>query len=98
MENKEIKIEEEFVQDAEQVAALAADESALVEYVPKSKALYRLNTLIPRNMAFEVQKALNRVVKLNGNIDNFVRNHLKYHSTEELWKGLSAEQVDSLGL
>lgn len=95
---EEINIEEEFVQGAEEVAALAADESALVEYVPKSKAPYKLNTLIPRNMAFEVQKALNRVVKLNGNIDNLVRNQLKYSTTEDMWKGLGAEQVDSIGL
>jgi len=95
---EELTIEQqEFVQDAEQIEALAAAESALVEYVPKSKSPYRLNTLIPRNMAFEVQKALNRVVKAYGNIDNYVRNQLKYTSTEELWKGLGAEQVDAVG-
>lgn len=95
---EELTIEkQEFVQDVEQVEALAAAESALVEYVPKSKAPYRLNTLIPRNMAFEVQKALNRVVKKYGNIDNYVRNHLKYTSTQDLWKGLGAEQVDAVG-
>ena len=95
---EEIDIEEEFSQDSEEVAALAEEQSALVEYVPKSKAPYRLNTLIPRNMAFEVQKALNRVVKLRGNIDNYVRNQLKYSSAEAMWKGLGAEQVDAVGM
>ncbi len=98
MEENELNIDEEFVQSAEEVAELAGQEQALVEYVPKSKAPFRLNTLIPRNMAFEVQKALNRVIKINGNIDNYVRNNLKYRSTDELWKALGAEQVDSLGL
>ena len=98
MKDEKMKIEEEFVQDADEMAALAADQSALVKYVPKSKAPFRLDTLIPRNMAFEVQKALNRVVKINGNIDNYVRNELKYPTTKSLWDGLGAEQVDSIGL
>ena len=57
-----------------------------------------MNTLIPRNMAFEVQKSLNSIVKSKGNIDNYVRNQLKYESTKQLWKGLGAEQVDAVGL
>lgn len=104
MSEEQITIaKEEFSIDVEQARAMASQESAaveseLVEYGPKSKAPYRLKTLIPRNMAFEVQKALNGVVKQHGNIDNYVRNHLKYKTTEELWKGLGAEQVDSVAL
>jgi hypothetical protein len=98
MHNQQVATEEnEFVQNVEEVQALAAQESALVEYFPKSKAK-ALQTLIPRNMAFEIQKGLNDVVKTHGNIDNYVRDHLKYATTEELWKGLAAEQVDALGL
>ena len=99
MSNQELEIEQaDFKQDAEEVAKLATQESALVEYVPKSKAPYRMNTLIPRNMAFEVQKSLNSIVKSKGNIDNYVRNQLKYESTKQLWSGLGAEQVDAVGL
>ena len=48
MSNQELEIEQtDFKQDAEEVAKLATQESALVEYVPKSKAPYRMNTLIP---------------------------------------------------
>lgn len=90
-------IEPEFVQDAAEVEALAAAEVALVEYLPKSKSP-KLNTLIPRNMAFEVQKALNAVVKKHGNIDNYVRDHLKYTTVEQLWKALAAEQIDAVAL
>ncbi len=88
---------EEF-KDQGQADHIAEQQSALVDYHPKSKAPFRLETLIPRNMAFEVQKALNRVVQHYGNVDNYVRDHLKYPAVEELWKGLAAEQVDSLAL
>ncbi len=90
--------DDDFTQDAAAIQAVAAQESELVPYVPKSRAPYRLNTLIPRNMAFEVQKSLNRVVKKHGNIDHYVRNHLQYATTEFLWQGLGAEQVDSVAL
>lgn len=90
--------EEEYKQDAVQLKQMAAQQSELVPYAPKSKAPFKLHTLIPRNMAFEVQKALNAVVKKHGNIDHYVRNQLKYPTTEQLWKGLGAEQVDSVAL
>ncbi len=77
---------------------LASEQTALVPYLPKSKAPFKLNTLIPRNMAYEVQRALNKVVQRQGNLDNYVRDHLKYNTVEELWKGLAAEQVDSIAL
>lgn len=79
-------------------AQVAMQESELVPYITKSRAPFTLDTLIPRNMAFEVQQSLNRVVKKYGNIDHYVRNHLKYPSTESLWKGLGAEQVDAVAL
>lgn len=89
---------EAFTQSADTALKLALQQSALVEYEPKSKAPFRMQTLIPRNMAFEVQKALNAIVKESGNIDNYVRNHLKYDTTKQLWKGLGAEQIDAIGL
>ena len=99
MSNQELKIEpSEFTKDAKEMANLAEKQSALVPYEPKSKAPYRMQTLIPRNMAFEVQKSLNSIVKSQGNIDNYVRDQLKYKSTKQLWKGLGAEQVDAVGL
>lgn len=90
--------QEEFTGEASQVAQLAAQQSALVPYIPKSNAPFKMDTLIPRNMAFEVQKALNSIVKEKGNIDHYVRNGLKYVSTATLWKALAAEQVDALAL
>ncbi len=90
--------QDEFRQDASQVAQLAAEENALVPYVPKSSAPFKMETLIPRNMAFEVQKALNTIVKEKGNIDQYVRDKLQYTTTTALWKALAAEQVDTLAL
>ena len=99
METTQLNTEqEEFTQDVEQIEKLAAEQSALVPYLPKSNASFKMETLIPRNMAFEVQKSLNRIVKEKGNIDNYVRNELKYISTATLWKAFSAEQVDAVGL
>ncbi len=98
-ENMEIiQEQEEFTQDVNEMAKLAEEQSALVPYVPKSNAKFQMNTLIPKNMAFEVQKSLNRIVKEKGNIDNYVRNELKYISTATLWKAFSAEQVDGIAL
>ncbi|MGB3463952.1 MAG: strawberry notch C-terminal domain-containing protein [Cyclobacteriaceae bacterium] len=77
---------------------MALEQSELVKYVPKSQASHNFNCLIPRNIAFEVQKALNNLVKAKGNIDIYVRQTLKYPTNEQMWKGFSAEQVDGIGL
>ncbi|QKX05345.1 DEAD/DEAH box helicase family protein [Aquimarina sp. TRL1] len=90
--------QEEFTQDAAELAKLAASQTALVPYVTKSNAPMVMNTLIPKNMAFEVQKSLNRIVREKGNIDTYLRNELRYVSTSALWNALAAEQVDSVAL
>lgn len=81
-----------------EVTELADNENRFLPYEPKSKAPFKLDTLTPRNLGAEVRKALNKVVKIHGNIDQYVLQHLKYPTTEAMWKGLAAEQVDSLGL
>ncbi len=74
------------------------EEEVLVPYIPKSRAPFTLETLVPGNMAFEMKKALNNCVKKHGDIDDLVTTQLKYASKEEMWKGLAAEQVDAVGL
>ncbi|WP_025741938.1 strawberry notch C-terminal domain-containing protein [Aquimarina pacifica] len=99
MEDQAIISEQEvFTQDADQLAKMAAQQTALVPYLPKSQATFQMHTLIPRNIAFEVQKSLNALVKEKGTIDNYVRNELKYISTAILWKAFSKEQIDGIGL
>jgi len=77
---------------------LADSTAALVPYAPKSRAPFTMETLIPRNMAFEVNKALGQLIREKGAIDHYVRNELKYISTATLWQAFSGEQVDALGL
>ncbi|WP_433991534.1 strawberry notch family protein [Kordia algicida OT-1] len=101
MNSEALQIEEQenlFSQSSEEILKLAEDQTALVKYEPKSKASYVMDTLIPRNMAYEVQSSLDHIVQRHGNIDNLVRDGLKYKTTQELWNVLSAEQIDSLGL
>ena len=83
---------------SEEVLRLAEDKTALVKYEPTSKASYVMDTLIPRNMALEVKASLDAITLKHGNIDNYVRDGLKYQTTTALWSVLSAEQIDSLGL
>ena len=87
-----------FTADADKMAALAAEQRALVDYEPKSQNPKTFGTLIPRNLAFEVQKGLNLVIREQGNVDNYVLRELKYSTVKELWSAFSAEQIDSLAL
>jgi cytochrome oxidase Cu insertion factor (SCO1/SenC/PrrC family) len=82
----------------EEVLRLAEDKTALVKYEPISKASYVMDTLIPKNMSYEVKDSLGVITNKHGNIDNYVRDGLKYRTTAALWSVLSAEQIDSLGL
>lgn len=93
-----VQREEPFRMDADAMRELALGESTRVPYVPKSKNPDMLGTRIHRNIAFDMQKALNEVVRLHGNIDNYVRDHLKYRTIDKLWKALAAEQIDSVAL
>ncbi len=98
MSNPSIEIKEDYSLSKKEVKSIVENENALVPYTPKSQATFKIGTLIPRNMSYEVQKSINRLVKEKGNIDNYVRDQLKYSSTKSLWKGLGAEQIDSVGL
>ena len=96
--SKEIPLEVPAFSESEQeIQALLEEEAAFVPYVPKSKGP-ELGTLIPRNIAYEVRKSLNRVATLKGDIDAYVSNQLRYTSKQQLYKALGAEQIDALGL
>ena len=63
-ENDSLELEEiAFSQNTEAMRELAANEDALVPYNTKSNGSYKMETLIPKNMLFEVQKALNDLTK-----------------------------------
>ena len=59
-------VSEDFAIGQSEAKKMAMQESELVNYVTKSRAPHNFNTLIPRNMAFEVQKALNDLTRRKG--------------------------------
>jgi hypothetical protein len=66
-------------------------------YIPVSKGK-RLGVQVPGSMAFETQQALKELVRINGNIDEYVRRKLKYASKPALFAVLAAEQIDSVAM
>lgn len=76
-----------------------------VTYRPFSKS-HSVTSVAPKNMSFDMYKALHRFQEENGDIDDYVRRRLGYASNEEMWKGpnervdggLAGEQVDGLAL
>jgi hypothetical protein len=68
-------------------------------YEPASEACIVLNTQVPDSMAFETRKAILDVkAEIGGDIDNFVRDRLKYPTKAALCKVLSAEQIDAVAM
>lgn len=90
--------QEAYQGEPEAVEALAAAANSLVPYEAKSGNPFTLETVIPKNLAFEVQSSLNGVVRSRGNVDTFVQQRLRYRTKKDLHKALAAEQVDSMGL
>ncbi|WP_339383360.1 strawberry notch C-terminal domain-containing protein [Oculatella sp. LEGE 06141] len=68
-----------------------------VLYIPRSNGRSP-GTLIPSNMETAAQRALDRVERRRGDIDQFVQDRLGYTSREQLHGVLYAEQIDSLAL
>ncbi|MCG8366677.1 MAG: strawberry notch C-terminal domain-containing protein [Pseudanabaenales cyanobacterium] len=73
------------------------EQSLHVSYVPRSQG-HSPDTLIPTNMAAAAQKALDRLEKRRGDLDEFVFQRLGYDSKAKLWDVLYAEQIDALAL
>ncbi|MBL4863139.1 MAG: strawberry notch C-terminal domain-containing protein, partial [Crocinitomicaceae bacterium] len=68
-------------------------------YEPASDACFVLDTQVPDSMAFEMHEAVNRIKEdVGGDIDNFVRHRLGYHTKVQLCKVLSAEQIDAVAM
>lgn len=67
-------------------------------YIPESEACTVLQTIVPDSMDYETKQALKRVRDRVGNIDEFVRDRLKFKSNAELCSALAAEQVDAVAL
>ena len=68
-------------------------------YMPASDSCVVLDTVVPDSMEYETHSAVKRIKEAVGNdIDEFVRQRLKYRSQVELCKALSAEQIDAVAM
>jgi predicted RNA methylase len=68
-------------------------------YTPASQSCFVLNTVVPDSMAYETHAALQRIKEaVGGDIDEYVRQRLKYRTKTELCKALSAEQIDAVAM
>lgn len=68
-------------------------------YLPASDSCVILDTVVPDSMDYETHSAVKRIKEAVGdNIDEFVRQRLKYRSQVELCKALSAEQIDAVAM
>jgi predicted RNA methylase len=68
-------------------------------YEPASNSCVVLNTLVPDSMSHETQSALERIKEaVGGDMDEFVRQRLKFRSKLDLCKALSAEQTDAVAM
>jgi len=77
-----------------------ADTSELgMPYTPASQSCFVLNTVVPDSMAYETHAALQRIKEaVGGDIDEYVRQRLKYKTKTALCKALSAEQIDAVAM
>lgn len=68
-------------------------------YLPASDSCVVLDTVVPDSMDYETHSAVKRIKEAVGNnIDEFVRQRLKFRSQVELCKALSAEQIDAVAM
>ena len=68
-------------------------------YLPASASCTVLDTVVPDSMDYETHSAVKRIKDaVGGDIDAFVRQRLKYRSSIELCKSLSAEQTDAVAM
>ena len=68
-------------------------------YHPASDSCVVLDTVVPDSMSYETQSAVEKIKQaVGGDMDEFVRQRLKFRSKIELCKALSAEQIDAVAM
>ncbi|MFI5140763.1 MAG: strawberry notch C-terminal domain-containing protein [Bacteroidia bacterium] len=68
-------------------------------YMAASNACVVLDTVVPDSMSHETQSAVERIKEaVGGDMDEFVRQRLKYRTKIELCKALAAEQIDAVAM
>ncbi len=76
---------------------IQTEEQRQVRYKPRSKGK-DLGQLIPASMEKEIYEALDRLEKEVGDIDQYVKEKLRYKSLDELYDAFHAGQIDALAL
>lgn len=89
-------------QEVEVMDRVSADEQNIeqpkqVPYIPLSRAP-KANTLVPVNMLAGIAKALQKLERSVGSLDEYVAKRLNYGSCERLHQYFNAEQVDAIAL
>ncbi len=74
------------------------EENVKNNYTPLSKNPFKLDVVVPQTMAFETQRALDRLRAFYGDIDLFVSRRLGYRNRQEMYRAFSAEQIDALAM
>lgn len=67
-------------------------------YFPGSQSCFKLDTIVPDSMAFEMKTAIQHIIKEVGNVDEYVIKKLKFRNKDELCKALAVEQVDAVAM
>lgn len=66
-------------------------------YYPGSKSCFKLDTVVPDSMAFEMKTAIDEIKNAVGSIDDYVMGKLKL-TEAELCNALAVEQVDAVAM
>jgi predicted RNA methylase len=70
-----------------------------IPYTPASQSCFVLNTVVPDSMGSETHTAIQSIKEaVGGDIDEYVRQRLKYKTKTDLCKALSAEQIDAVAM
>ena len=93
------RLKDVFSTSAKKAAQLAQEKIPYKSVADETGAHDIGNTVVPSGAGDAMRNAIKRVEKAVGKpIAEFVREELSYKSTDDMFDGLSSEQVDALGL
>ena len=99
MKQDQIKILEWEAQALKLELELMRGDGLGAPYMPASNSCTVLDTVVPDSMSHETQSAVERIKEaVGGDMDEFVRQRLKFRSKLDLCKALSAEQTDAVAM
>jgi predicted RNA methylase len=92
------RLEEEALQLERELNGIEENELG-APYHPASESCFVLDTVVPDSMSYETQSALEKIKEaVGGDMDEFVRQRLKFRTKIELCKALASEQIDAVAM